>query len=73
MPDSFGIPDRINRLEELAYNFWWSWHLEPRVLFENLDPTLWKETHHNPVAILRDIKRERLEEVSEDPQLPPPI
>ena len=67
MPDPFDLPPRINRLSELAYNFWWSWHLEARGLFEALDRTLWKETHHNPVAILRDITKARLKALSEDP------
>ncbi|MFQ5950161.1 MAG: alpha-glucan family phosphorylase, partial [Nitrospiria bacterium] len=61
------IPDRIKRLEELAYDFWWSWHPEARSLFETLDRPLWKITHHNPVRILRDISTERLKAASEDP------
>ncbi len=61
------IPDRIKRLEELAYNLWWSWHPEARALFEILDHPLWKKTHHNPVKILRDVSSERLKAVSGDP------
>jgi len=67
MTDSFHLPARIGRLREVAYNLWWSWHLEPRLLFETLDRTLWKETNHNPVAILRDISPHRLEEAAKDP------
>lgn len=67
MPDAFRIPERIVRLKELAYNFWWSWDPEARSLFELLDRVLWDRTHHNPVAILRDITPERIKNVSEDP------
>lgn len=67
MPDVFEIPDRIARLKELAYDFWWSWDPEARHLFEMLDRVLWDRTHHNPVAILRDITPERLKEAVEDP------
>ncbi|MFQ5597280.1 MAG: alpha-glucan family phosphorylase [Nitrospiria bacterium] len=67
MSDSLGIPDRIGRLKELAYNFWWSWQPEGRKLFEAVDRPLWKRTHHNPVAILRDVPIERLKEVAADP------
>ncbi|MFQ5588503.1 MAG: alpha-glucan family phosphorylase [Nitrospiria bacterium] len=67
MPDAFEIPERISRLKELAYNFWWSWDPESRNLFEALDRVLWNRTHHNPVAILRDITPERLKEVEKDP------
>ena len=61
------LPKRIARLEELAYNFWWSWHREARDLFKILDYTLWRTTSHNPVQMLREISRERLEQVAADP------
>lgn len=61
------IPDRINRIKELSYNLWWSWHLESRNLFESLDRTRWRETNHNPVAILHDIPQKRLVAAAKNP------
>lgn len=61
------IPPRIARLEELAYNFWWSWHREARELFRTLDYPLWSATGHNPVKMLRDVSPERLEALAADP------
>jgi starch phosphorylase len=61
------LPSRIERLEELAYNFWWSWHREARDLFKMLDYTLWRTTSHNPVQMLLEVSPERLEEVASDP------
>ena len=61
------LPRRIRRLEELAYNFWWSWHREARDLFKMLDYTLWRTTSHNPVQMLLEIEPERLAEVASDP------
>ncbi len=61
------IPSRIARLEELAYNFWWSWHREARELFRYLDYPLWSATGHNPVKMLRDVSPERLQELAADP------
>jgi len=61
------LPHRIARLEELAYNFWWSWHREARDLFKMLDYTLWRTTSHNPVQILLEVTPERLTEVASDP------
>jgi starch phosphorylase len=61
------IPPRIARLEELAYNFWWSWHREARDLFKKLDYPLWRSTSHNPVKMLLDVPLERLEELASDP------
>jgi starch phosphorylase len=61
------IPSRIVRLEELAYNFWWSWHRGSRDLFKMLDRTLWRSTGHNPVKMLREVPPERLEKLAADP------
>jgi starch phosphorylase len=61
------LPSRIARLEELAYNFWWSWHREARDLFKALDHSLWRSTDHNPVEMLREVSLERLEELVADP------
>lgn len=61
------IPKRIARLEELAYNFWWSWHRKARDLFKMLDYPLWRSTGHNPVKMLLEVSPERLEELAADP------
>ncbi|MBN1979415.1 MAG: alpha-glucan family phosphorylase [Anaerolineae bacterium] len=61
------IPARIARLEELAYNFWWSWHRGSRDLFKMLDRTLWRSTGHNPVKMLREVPRDHLDEFAADP------
>jgi starch phosphorylase len=61
------IPARLARLEDLAYNFWWSWHREARDLFKMLDYPLWRSTGHNPVKMLREVSPERLEELAADP------
>jgi starch phosphorylase len=61
------LPRRIARLEELAYNLWWSWHRESRDLFKVLDYTLWHTTSHNPVQMLLEVSPERLGQVASDP------
>lgn len=58
------MPSRINRLYELAYNLWWSWHPEARALYSTLDPALWEEVGHNPVRFLSEVQPERLEAVA---------
>src|SRR2546423_14893090 len=55
------MPARINRLYELAYNLWWSWHPEARALYSTLDPDLWDNVGHNPVRFLSEVQPERLE------------
>src|SRR5713101_8197564 len=61
------IPERIERLEELAYNLKWSWDYRARLLFKRLDPDLWKNTQHNPVKLLHDIDPVRLTFAARDP------
>ena len=60
------IPERINRLEELAANLWWSWHPEGRALFRTIDYPLWRMTGHNPVQLLYEISQEKLETAAND-------
>lgn len=47
------MPQKLQRLPELAYNVWWSWNAEARELFRRLDYPLWRRTQHNPVKVLR--------------------
>lgn len=60
------MPPAIARLTELAHNVWWSWNPEARSLFLELDPSLWKKTRHNPVALLHEVARARLDEAAAD-------
>ena len=46
------LPERLSRLEELANDLWWSWHLEARNVFRALDYNVWRQTAHNPVRML---------------------
>src|SRR5690242_13610638 len=61
------MPARINRLYELAYNLWWSWHPEARALYSSLDPDLWELVAHNPVHFLSSVQPDKLEKVAENP------
>ncbi len=58
------LPERLSRLWELAHNLWWSWHASASELFRLIDPLLWRNTDYNPVALLRQVEPERLEDVS---------
>ena len=61
------MPARINRLYELAYNLWWSWHPEARTLYSTLDPELWEDAGHNPVRFLSEVQPSHLEEAAHSP------
>ncbi len=63
---SNNLPEKLNRLSEIAHNLWWSWTPEARELFRRLDYPLWRDTEHNPVQMLRVISREQLNTMAED-------
>ena len=60
------LPLRIEGLNELACNLWWSWHIEARQLFKAIDTPLWKATVHNPVKLLQQIAPHRLVAAAQD-------
>jgi starch phosphorylase len=62
------LPDRLNRLGELATDVWWSWNRDARTVFRQLDYTLWRTTAHNPVRLLRIIPRAKLEAAADNPE-----
>jgi glycogen phosphorylase len=61
------LPDRLQKLGELAFDLWWSWNLDARSVFRTLDYPLWRRTAHNPVRMLREIPREVLDRAAADP------
>jgi len=63
----FDIPRRLARLSELAYNLWWVWNPSATRLFQLIDKILWDDLNHNPVALLRQVERARLNAVADDP------
>ena len=61
------IPKSVSRIGELAYNLWWSWHDNARVLFKTLDRTLWKQTTHRPVKMLSEMTPQEIELATKNP------
>jgi glycogen phosphorylase len=60
------IPPRLERLEELANNLWYSWDRATRTLFSRLDPNLWEAVGHNPKAFLKRVDESILLKAAED-------
>jgi starch phosphorylase len=56
----------LARLQDLAYNFRWSWNHETIDLFRRLDSDLWEKTGHNPVRMLGSVQQSRLEAAAAD-------
>jgi len=49
------------RLKALAHNLWWTWHPEVLRFFVDLDPQLWRQVDHNPIAFLQQIDPMQIE------------
>jgi starch phosphorylase len=62
------LPERIEGLAAMAGNLSWSWNRRARSLFGAVDRPLWRQYRHNPVALLRHITSDRLEECAKDPE-----
>jgi len=50
------------RLLALAHNLWWTWHPEVISIFTDLDPHLWRRVDHNPIAFLKQMTPDQIEE-----------
>jgi starch phosphorylase len=61
------VPERLSGLVDLAYNLWWTWNPEARMLFKQLNRQAWERSGHNPIRMLRNIPVEFLNRAAEDP------
>ncbi|MBV6417350.1 MAG: Glycogen phosphorylase [Steroidobacteraceae bacterium] len=61
------IPEKLQRLPELAGNLFFSWDRPCRSLFEDLDEVLWRQTDGNPKLMLRCVAQRALDRAAADP------
>ena len=66
LPAPFDLPERLNRLSDLVYNLWWTWHPDAVRAIGRLDYDLWERLGHNPIRFLREIGRVRLNQIVQD-------
>lgn len=60
------LPPVLEPLRRLAHNIHWDWNVAAKSLFVRLDPDLWQQTSHNPVAMLGRVDQARLDELAKD-------
>ncbi|GHU94412.1 hypothetical protein FACS1894156_2610 [Bacteroidia bacterium] len=60
------IPEKLQRLEALSKNLWWSWNQDAVELFVSLDKDLWIKSDYNPIALLDKIPYQRYRELEKD-------
>jgi starch phosphorylase len=66
IPSVVELPPRLSRLRDLALDLSWTWG-PARDVFRRLDYTMWRQTAHNPVMMLRRMPAEALERAAADP------
>jgi len=60
------LPESIAGLGTLAANLRWSWHEPTARFFRELDPEAWTAVHEDPVALLGQFDRARLDVLASD-------
>ncbi|MBR3002330.1 MAG: alpha-glucan family phosphorylase [Clostridia bacterium] len=60
------LPKRIDKLQEVANNLWWSWNTEFLRLFQKIDKDLWENSNKNPIKFLKRVSQEKLEDASKN-------
>ena len=60
------LPESLLPLDELSTNLRWSWHEPTRQLFQSIDPAIWADTGHDPIALLGAVDTQRLAELADD-------
>lgn len=56
------LPEKIEKIKEMAYNFWWCWNSDAKEMFVRMSRKLWEEVNHNPVLLLNKLSQEELED-----------
>ena len=60
------LPERLSALERLSVNLRWSWHTPTQQLFAAIDEQLWQQVGADPVALLGEVKPQRLDALAAD-------
>lgn len=60
------LPENLQLLDKISWNFFWSWQPDGVEIFRELDPALWEKCEQNPRLFLRNIKQLRLWQKSTD-------
>jgi starch phosphorylase len=54
------IPENLRALEEISWNYYWSWATGGAEIFRELGPTRWENYEQNPRMMLKNISQFRL-------------
>ena len=62
------LPKKIEHLNELSHNLWWTWNYRASELFEAIDPDTWVASGKDPIKLLERVSYDYLVGLSEKPE-----
>ncbi len=60
------LPERLQALQQIAYNLWWCWNHEAVALFRRIDSELFTAVENSPIKMLGKIAQHRLQQLLVD-------
>lgn len=63
------LPEKLQKLDELAHNLWCGWNQSAKDLFRSLSPELYTQLNHSPIDMLRNLDYDTLKELAEDEEI----
>ncbi len=60
------LPEKLQKLNELAQNIWSTWDSDAYRLFSRINPKLFRKYNHNPIKLLEKVPQSRWEELEND-------
>lgn len=67
LPRPRALPQPLQPLEDLSWNYWWSWAPDGAEVFRDLDAGLWQQCEQNPRTMLAQISDLRMAQIAADP------
>ncbi|TAL35686.1 MAG: glycosyltransferase family 1 protein [Spirochaetes bacterium] len=59
------LPEKLKPLAKITHNLWWAWNFEAIELFRRLDVEAWRESDHNPIALMGMLSQDELDAAAE--------
>lgn len=60
------LPTRLQHLDTLSRNLWWSWNQSAIDLYESIDKELWEQSKGNPILMLDKISHKKYQKLEND-------
>ncbi|MDQ6787939.1 MAG: alpha-glucan family phosphorylase [Acidobacteriota bacterium] len=60
------LPENLQALDKLAWNYFWSWNADSAALFREIDSQLWEKCEQNPRLFLKQVGDLRLWQMAND-------